>query len=127
MEYTAAKKEQDGSDSHGGQDLNVAKTVGKSTTKTSLLDQQERDSETDQQGIPGEDFRPWETSGSVHSQTNSSSHTRFHAFKRRNRSLETKIAAEKEQLKETSERIRTQIMTEVLTIFQEPQELPPTR
>jgi hypothetical protein len=86
-----------------GQDLNVEKTAGKSTAKTSLLDQQERDVEAGQQGIPGEDFRPWETAGSVHSQTNSSSITRFHTFKRRNRTLEAKIAAEKEQLKETSE------------------------
>ncbi len=38
MEYAAAKIEQDGSDSHGGQGLNVAKTAGKSTVKTSLLD-----------------------------------------------------------------------------------------
>jgi hypothetical protein len=127
MEYAAAKIEQDGSDSHGGQGLHVAKTAGKSTVKTSLLDQQERDAEAGQQGIPGEDFRPWETAGSVHSQTNSSSRTRFHAFKQRNRALEAKIAAEKEQLKETSERIRTQIMSEFPTIFQEPQELPPTR
>ena len=127
MEYAAAKIEQDDSDSHGGQDMNVAKTAVKSTAKTSVLDQQERDAEAGQQGIPGEDFRPWETAGSVHSQTNSSSRTRINAFKRRNRALEAKIAAEKEQLKETSERIRTQIMSEFPTIFQEPQELPPTR
>jgi GH15 family glucan-1,4-alpha-glucosidase len=127
MEYAAAKIEQDDSDSHGGQDMNVAKTAVKSTAKTSFLDQQERDAEAGQQGIPGEDFRPWETAVSVHSQTNSSARTRFNAFKRRNRALEAKIAAEKEQLKETSERIRTQIMSEFPTIFQEPQELPPTR
>ena len=63
----------------------------------------------------------------MHAQTNSSSRTRLNAFKRRNLVLEAKIAAEKEQLRETSERIHKLIMTEVPTIFQEPQELPPTR
>ena len=42
MEYSAAKVEKDGSDSHGGQALNDAKSAGKSTVKSSLLDQQER-------------------------------------------------------------------------------------
>jgi hypothetical protein len=127
MEYAAAKVEKDGSDSHGGQVLNDAKSAGKSTVKSSSLDQQDRDAEAGQHGALGEAFRPWETGGSVHSQTNSSSHTRLSVFKKRNRALQSKIAAEKEQLKETSERIRTQIMTEFPTIFQEPQELPPTR
>ncbi len=107
MEYAAVKIEQDDSDSHSGQGKNVAKTAVKSTDKTSFLDQKERDAEAGQQGIPGEDFRSWETAGSVHSQTNSRTLTRFNTFKRRNRALETKIAAEKEQLKETSERIRS--------------------
>ena len=127
MEYAAAKVKKDGSDSHGGQALNDTKAADKSTATSSLLDQQERDAEAGQHGALGEDFRPWETAGSVHSQTNSSSRTRLNAFKKRNRDLQSKIAAEKEQLKETSERIRTQIMTEFPTIFQEPQELPPTR
>ena len=101
--------------------------MDKPTVKSSLLNQQDRDTEAGQHGVLGEDFRPWETVGSVHAQTNSSSHTRLNEFKIRNRVLEVKIADEKEQLKETSEKIRTLIMTEFTTIFQEPQELPPTR
>jgi hypothetical protein len=127
MEYAAAKIEKDGSESQGGQVLKDAPSVGSSTVNSSFLTQQERDAEAGQQGILEEDFRPWETSGSVHSQTNSSSRTRLNAFNKRNRALQTKIASEKEHLKETSERIRTQIMTEFPTIFQDPQELPPTR
>ena len=51
LEYAAGKIEQDDSDSHGGQSVhtatggNVAKAASKSTAKTSLLDQQERDAE----------------------------------------------------------------------------------
>ena len=127
MEYSAAKVEKDGSDSHGGQALNDAKSAGKSTVKSSLLDQQERDTEAGHHGTLGEDFPSWETVGSVHSPTNSSSHTRLNSFKKRNRDLQSKITTEKEQFKETNERIRTQIMTEFPTIFQEPQELSPTR
>ena len=89
-----------------------------------MLDLQERDAEAGQQG---EDFRSWETVGSVRSQTNSSSCTRLNAFKKRNRALEAKIDADKERLQETSERIRSLIMTEFPTIFQEPYELPTTR
>jgi hypothetical protein len=55
--------------------MHEAKTVGTSRAKTSCLDQQERDAEAGQQGIPGEAFRPWGTIGSVHSQTNSNSLT----------------------------------------------------
>lgn len=120
MEYAQEKIEVDGSDCHDGQALKDVKSVGKSKVKSSLLDPQERDAEAGQHGVLGEDFRPWESASIVHAQTNSSSCTRLNAFKRRNRALEAKIAAEKEQLKETSERIRTLIMTEFPTIFQEP-------
>jgi hypothetical protein len=47
MEYAAGKVEKDDSDSHGGQALNDANSVGKSTVKSSSLDQQERDEETE--------------------------------------------------------------------------------
>ena len=56
MTYVSTKIEQDGSDKLGGQALNVAMPTGESSVKSSLLDQQERDSETWSTGHTGRNF-----------------------------------------------------------------------
>ena len=111
MTYAAAKIESDGSVSQHESARDDVQPADNSAAKSSVLDLQERDAEAGQQG---KDFRPWETEGSVCSQTNSSSHTKLNDFKKRNHALEAKITTEKEHLKETSEKIRSLIMTEMI-------------